>query len=372
MYQNPFSELITPAAETDPIQNQDLIRALLGEETAEEFAGLVSDQPKTMRQPRPNLKALADAALGAQPDLIASASEKRAEQFLRDELKIKFQQQAESLTAMRFLKVNQNGELGNFDNSLGFYPLPTPEQVVAHFTAPEKIEFYKRKVEQGFTRVLITPFATPLESFVGQTARLIKRQKAAGMLRAQDGTRLELYESKPVWVWVKLQNGDHSEELVYNVTEFDWEHHEGKTKSQLLADSTQPFPGFHIQLLQEDLTVPREGSGTTIKDRQVIESGKTAETYFDILQNNRIYFGEHGLTPEDWLTLFATTLHETGIAIDDCADGINSATYLTGCYLPASRTVPIAYWSRRDGNANLNVSGSVQLGSNNGLRTAVS
>ncbi|MCX6780554.1 MAG: hypothetical protein NT003_00315, partial [Candidatus Magasanikbacteria bacterium] len=112
MYQNPFSEPITPAADTDPVQNQDLIRALLGEDAAQEFAGLVSDQPKSTRQPRPNLKALADAALTQQATLLSASAEKQAEQFLTVELRLQFQEQIKTLVDLELLQTNEKGEKG--------------------------------------------------------------------------------------------------------------------------------------------------------------------------------------------------------------------------------------------------------------------
>ncbi|MCX6781420.1 MAG: hypothetical protein NT003_04910, partial [Candidatus Magasanikbacteria bacterium] len=80
---------------------------------------------------------------------------------------------------------------------------------------------------------------------------------------------------------------------------------------------------------------------------------------------------EHGLTPEDWLSLFSTTLHETGIAIDNYADGKNTAAYLTGSYNSAAGNVPRGYWSRGGEQADLDGNDSTGVVAHDGVRVAV-
>ncbi|MCX6781251.1 MAG: hypothetical protein NT003_04025, partial [Candidatus Magasanikbacteria bacterium] len=55
--------------------------------------------------------------------------------------------------------------------------------------------------------------------------------------------------------------------------------------------------------------------------------------------------GEIGLTPEDWYSLFLTTLHTNNLAIDDFGDGINSINYDIGSFL-VSGGGPYSYWNR--------------------------
>ncbi|MCX6781293.1 MAG: hypothetical protein NT003_04255, partial [Candidatus Magasanikbacteria bacterium] len=165
---------------------------------------------------------------------------------------------------------------------------------------------------------------------------------------------------------------DISGKLVYNVTKFDTANHGGSTKKEILSDTSQPFPGFRIQLLQEDLTIPRSGSGTTTKDRPNLEAGKTPNDYLALTQDpSSPYYKEHGLTPEDWLSLFSTTLHETGIAIDNYADGKNTAAYLTGSYNSASGFVLLAYWDRGFEQADLDGNDSTGVVAHDGVRVAV-
>ncbi|MCX6780511.1 MAG: hypothetical protein NT003_00100, partial [Candidatus Magasanikbacteria bacterium] len=80
---------------------------------------------------------------------------------------------------------------------------------------------------------------------------------------------------------------------------------------------------------------------------------------------------EHGLTPEDWLSLFSTTLHETGIAIDNYADGKNTAAYLTGSYNSAADSVPSGCWARVSGQARLARDDPAISDPDGGVRVAV-
>ncbi|MCX6780701.1 MAG: hypothetical protein NT003_01135 [Candidatus Magasanikbacteria bacterium] len=330
------------------------------------------DQPKTTRQPRPNLKALAAEALASQPELLSVSAEIQAKEFLTTELKLKFGQQVESLLATGLLEINEQGEKGATGIDGNFYKLPTPEQVTAYFNSPERKAFIERKVGQGFTRLLITPFAAPLDSLTAKTAGLIKKHDADGKLFKQEGTALYVDDRIPFWVLHDLQNADRANHLVYNVTKFDQTDHGGKTKSDLLIDSTQPFPGFRIQLIQQELIIPREESGTAIKDRPSLEAGRSPNEYLAIIQDpTSPYYKEHGLTPEDWISLFSTTLHETNRVIDNPKDGINSATNLIGSYVHPVNVVPTTYWDSNFERACLNTNRPHRKNPIEGVRMAV-
>ncbi|MCX6780969.1 MAG: hypothetical protein NT003_02540, partial [Candidatus Magasanikbacteria bacterium] len=80
--------------------------------------------------------------------------------------------------------------------------------------------------------------------------------------------------------------------------------------------------------------------------------------------------GEIGLTPEDWYSLFLTTLHTNNLAIDDFGDGINSINYDIGSFL-VSGAVPFSYWGRGDRRASANWGDARSVSSSCGVRSAV-
>ncbi|MCX6781322.1 MAG: hypothetical protein NT003_04405 [Candidatus Magasanikbacteria bacterium] len=333
MHNNPFLQPITPAAETDPVQNQDLIRALLGDETAQEFAGLVSDQPKTTRQPRPNLKALSDAALAAQPDLLAASAERQAERFFTNELPIQFNQQIKSLLETGFLVKNETGEIGTAGIDNKFYQAPALEQVAVYFTAPERKDFVNRKVIEGFTRVLITPFAASMSSFENRTRNNIREHgtgKDPSKKLLLDGERIEFDESSAlVYVAEPFRGADRTGAMQYFVGTSKSVGESGvfKTKAEIIADTIQPFPGFRIQLLKDSAT-------NSQKKNEASSGGEDFSDFIKGMQDpNSTYFGEHGLTPEDWFVLFNTTLHETNevIHVRENDQSRYDGTLLTDC-----------------------------------------
>ncbi|MCX6781146.1 MAG: hypothetical protein NT003_03490 [Candidatus Magasanikbacteria bacterium] len=356
---NPFLKPITPAAQTDVDQNAALFEAVLGSEEADRYRALVAGENRQPRQKAVDVGARAKEALASKQDLFEAVVKSRMERFFKVDLPIKFEEQAEHLIELGFLETNEKGEKGVTGIDGKFYTLPTPEQVVAYFTAPEHKAFFERKAEEGFTRLLITPFAATMESLAEQASRVLLNYRGG-----KNPTKIELIES------------DRDGHLFYEVTKFDKTNHGGKTKRQLLSESSQPFPGFRIQFLQEDLIVPRAGQGTTIKNRPALEAGEEAKKYLKMFQDpTSPYYNEHGLIPEDWLTLFTTTLDKTNTVIDDFADGKTAATYLTGCYdIKTPYDVPTAQWNRGYGEAFAGLYRRLRSQDNPdfGVRTAVS
>ncbi|MCX6781344.1 MAG: hypothetical protein NT003_04525, partial [Candidatus Magasanikbacteria bacterium] len=157
MFQNPFLQPLTPRGATNLDKDEEMLAEIVGPKDAKMYRDLVADELRKPRATRPDLKKLADAALASQPDLLAASAEKQAEQFLTTEIKLKFNKQAESLLATNLLETNERGETGVTGIDENFYELPTPEQITAYFTAPERKAFIEQKVGQGFTRLLITP-----------------------------------------------------------------------------------------------------------------------------------------------------------------------------------------------------------------------
>ncbi|MCX6780589.1 MAG: hypothetical protein NT003_00500, partial [Candidatus Magasanikbacteria bacterium] len=111
MPDNPFLQKITRPGEENVDETAAIVEEILDPEAAVRYRELVVGSSKTPRQPRPNLKSFAQAALASQEGLLAASAEKQAENFLTIELKLKFNQQVESLLATGLLETKQ-GKIG--------------------------------------------------------------------------------------------------------------------------------------------------------------------------------------------------------------------------------------------------------------------
>lgn len=227
------------------------------------------------------------------------------------------------------------------------YPFPSYEEIVSRLTS-EKLDILEKKVGQGFTKLLITPLAMPLEILIDRYKRELVKHYQEGKLLATDGTKLELDLNNPIYVWDKFKQADISGQLIYYPERFSKENHGGKTKQELI-DSNQ---SFEISLIEDLADLPAKGQGKTINGRKQFETGQSAEEYLKLLQEDPTYQYESGLTPEAWLTYALTHLHQTNQQIDDW-QGKGKFCLLTDSYFPVSGFVPDAGFDRGNRQAYL-------------------
>ena len=358
MLPNPFQKPLTEFKDTDPLKNREIVRELLGDRGVHKYRKILGDNS----DPTPKR----DKEVSKE-DLLAMAAEARSkiDALSRDSFKPIFERliekgyasQIKSLEEIGFLERESEtslNKLGHTDILGTFREVPTAEAIKKHFLSIPNI---KQKIDQGFTRLLIVPFGSSLDTLRSKTGELIKKHKKENKLLAEDGSSLELDTATPLWAWSEYSNADKSGKLVYYPEQFDKENHNGTTKTELLSGAqpsqansstpnTNPFPGYHILLIQEDTQIPREGKGTAKAGRDKIEAGKSPNDYLELLKTDSTYSKELGLTPEDWLTLFATNLNQKNKVINDCASQKDSVNYLVGSYFPGSVYVPLAFWDR--------------------------
>ena len=374
MLPNPFQKPLPEFKDTDPLKNREIVRELLGDRGVHKYRKILGDNS----DPTPKR----DKEV-TKEDLLAMAAEARfkIDTLSRDSVKPlierlverQYNSQIQSLQEIGFLEplVPQKKKgftffkskepeettpekLGATDILGTFREVPTKEAITHHFLSIPNI---KQKIDQGFTRLLIVPFGSSLDTLRGKTGELIKKHKKANKLLAEDGTKLALNEKEPLWAWYDYNNADKSGKLVYYPEHLDKENHNGKTKTELLSGAqpsransstpnTNPFPGYHILLIQEDLIIPREGKGSSRAGRDQIEAGKSPNDYLELLTTDKNYSKERGLTPEDWLTLFATNLNQKNKVINDYDSQKGSINYLIGSYFPGPDDVPGACWYR--------------------------
>jgi hypothetical protein len=177
------------------------------------------------------------------------------------------------------------------------YILPSYEDILKRLQNPEAKELMEKKADQGFTKLQIIPFALPLSVLIDRYKQvLLKINKESG-LKATDGSKLELDENNPVYVWENLlqcdnPDGPKDRQMEYGVANYDGQTKEqrgGKYKSELLNDD--PDNGWHIALIEDNPDLPADNKGRTIAGRKQIEANQTPKQYLKSLQKDPQYQG---------------------------------------------------------------------------------
>ncbi len=337
--------------------------------------GVVSLKPFHFRYPPGIL-------LGTMPEKFRQATSETPlspqEQFLRESLPTQFNTQTASLRAVGLLesifKENTSAD-DNFvielqEGITGMdgkaYALPTIEEIQKHFSQ----EKYAEKIDQGFTKLLIVPFAYPLATIRARYEQaLLRHYKEGNLLDSRDGNRLNLDIKQPFYFDKIFDKSDETGDMIYYPKQFDTQNHGGFTKQELLDDPTQPFPGFHILLIKPD-PILRKNSGRIIQEiRTDIGIGETPKLYLEILQIEDPY--HKGTTLEDSITLALTNLHETNGVFDDFGDTVNSFSCNIGTFNKDSGDVPVFDWHSRTSQAYVSGLDPMRHTGACGCRTAV-
>jgi len=247
--------------------------------------------------------------------------------------------------------------LDNNGEQVEYFPFPTEAQIKAELTGTKK-EFYETKMKQGFTRIQITPII-PIRLMIKALETELKKHPE--LLTDQNGN----IQNNPINRWeevYKLDKGqglDETGELVYLVKQFNKNNHGGITKKELLQKSlSSPFPGYFIELKQEDAKIPRKGTSQPIGGRAQIEAGKSPEQYLNDLQtaqqeNNSPYQGESLTTVDSRLIEILKEISK-GKIIGDYQDSKDAGCWCPGNYFKTHGNVPYLNWNRDVRRCNLN------------------
>jgi hypothetical protein len=250
------------------------------------------------------------------------------------------------------------------------YVLPTEDEIKKVLEGKNR-EIYETKLKQGFSRLLVTPFATPLERFFKVLEKKLVQHYQEGRLlepkiNSQDpDVPLKLKIEEPVVIYPDWRGSDTSGKCIYNDSSY-----QGKTKKDIL-ESPSVFCGFKIFLLEKNLIIPGKGQGKTIRGRWQLEAGYSAQNYLETLQDSPIYVRETSLSFEDWITLFLTQLEKTNEVIDLMDyNGYKGVA----CLLPTSSyqtTFGLAFYDFRGQRVELHWRAPWQNNSEHGFRSGV-
>jgi len=252
------------------------------------------------------------------------------------------------------------------------YPVPRPEEITARLEKNK--EMILLKMEQGFTKIVMEPFAYSFDKLSDKYKKTILEHHKNGKLLATKESptdpdeTLELDENEPLWRWEDGYNHcDTEDKMVYFPKEFGNDHG-GKTKKELL--SSEILTGWSIWLVEDMPNIPREGKGQEVEKRHQLETNKTPHEYLKLLQTNSEYKNESGITPEADIMYALMNLEEKNQVTNDY-NGKGSISYQVGAYFPSSGIVPRWCWDRGDRQASLDGSNPSDRLSRYGVRVGV-
>lgn len=314
--------------------------------------------------------------------LRANESESKMESFFQEQ----YEAQLATMQRVGMVETLESGELGIKGIDGKEYPIPTQDEIAEKLEANK--ELVERKREQGFTRLLLVPFGSRLDSLAETYKQSILNHRQEGKLFTakknpddanEQLVQLDLDENQPLWKWDGYNDADINGKLVYQPKEFS-ANHDGKTKQEILNESG----GWQALLIEDMPNIPREGSakekggrtqidtiGSSIKKH--IKRGENIPSpaeYLKALDKESVYDGESGMTPEDHLTYAILHLEETDQVIDDYK-GNGNVSYQIGAYFPSAGYVPYAYWGRGYRQADLSGSNPDYRDDYCGVRPAV-
>jgi hypothetical protein len=258
-----------------------------------------------------------------------------------------YQEQLQVLQESRLTEQLPSGEYGIIGQDNKEYIIPTVDEILEKMN--KDIEKYRSKIEQGFTKLLIVPFAKKLYDPEDSTSlteiykELILDKHQKGELFSTNGQALELDTNEALWVW-EDGYGQDDENIIYFPQQFDPENHGGQTKNQILQED---HLGYQILLIEENIDIPAENQGQTKANREQLEANLTPSEYQEKIKTESQYQHEQGLTAEAWLTLAIAHLQKHNQVIDDW-QGSGKICYNIATYFPSSAYVSFGRWDRGD------------------------
>lgn len=232
------------------------------------------------------------------------------------------------------------------------YPFPTIEDVMAR--GKDKMDLLQKKAQQGFTKLLVVPFAMPLKELMEKYKMLCldlykkKGKFFAPKKNAGDADEMLEYagEADPFYAWEEYFEGDKTGNIVYMQKKLAAEGHGGMTKMQLLdMGKDMKGAGWDMVMLEDMANIPRKGMGKEVGGRKQFETTMTPGWYLEQLMTNPMYAGESGMSPEDFLANALVTLATTHSVLNDW-QGHGGVEYLIGALFVKQMKVGTACWRR--------------------------
>lgn len=262
-------------------------------------------------------------------------------------LKEQYQSQVRVLEVAQILTEEEvNGEIvkGFFDIEGNFQPLPSLQEVI-EILLPQK-ELLELKADQGFGQVRLVPFGMSLWELFHKYKEVLEYYAQQEILFTTQKDDSDLYEPRSIvpiyavdslYIAPEYYNADIDGKLVYGVTQFDPDNHNGQTKAEILRErklTQKSGGGWNIIVLENEVNIPRLGLGKTIGGRKQIETGRKIERYLKLIQLQIAeYEGEVGIRPEENIIHSLTAIIEKNELIDDRGENGAYSSHI-GAYFP--------------------------------------
>ncbi len=224
------------------------------------------------------------------------------------------------------------------------YPVPSLLSIVQRFCEdPERYELLRKKVEQGFTKLIMVPFHLPIWTLKNRYAEQLKEHKARSVLFREGGSPMpylkgviaDLQDERPVYILSDYNSNN----LIYFPWSFDPKNHGGLTKQEAIDQK-----GAWQVYLVEETSVPHENKAENKNGRVQIRAHHKPVQYLESLQQEPQYAGEVGLTLELWFMRAMTRLEERDEVTDD-PGGNGCSNFILGTKDAEFGEVPMAGYS---------------------------
>jgi hypothetical protein len=256
-------------------------------------------------------------------------------------LKIKEQLEKQIVILQKtgILRTLKNGKtLGILGIDNKEYRMPTLDEILKRLD--EKKELVRQKTKQGFTEILLVPFACPLGEIIEKYQETLLAHYNNRLLFAtkekteEKDEPLELDPAYPINIWKECKDGDVKNNFAYFPLKYDKDEHQGKTKLELLF--IDPKNAWQVLLVENMPNIPNPENSKKIGHRRQIEAGKTPIEYLELLQKNKDYRGEAGLTPEAELMYSLIYLEKTNQVINDWQGKGNISCQISAFLVPSN------------------------------------
>jgi len=237
------------------------------------------------------------------------------EKLSQTEVVRQYNSQVEILKSSGIIESLPSGELGIIGIDEKPYPIPTLETIIE--LMEKKFETLGTKEKQGFTKLLLVPFAMSLDELIEKYVTTVVEHYKNNVVVDEDGERIEIEEEDIIDIPQILQDADddvdrRENSIYYYPKRYDPKDHGGITKNELIEN------GFvwDIVLVEEAANIPKENEGQEIGGRKQLEDGKNPQQYLEILNSDQNYSGEKGFTVENWIIKALYELKTNNTQID--------------------------------------------------------
>ncbi len=204
--------------------------------------------------------------------------------------------------------------------------------------SPEQLTILEQKEQQGFTDLLLVPFALNQNIYQKRVVEVVKKHHSQNTLlrTKQDPSDPDepfpLDPDNPVY---QFQN-DLAQRAVFYPKTFADNSEDCHGYNQ--TEAIQQFGAIQITFVRSEPNLPAQGEGKDkIQGNRIpFEANQSSQNAFDLINTNSAYAHELGWTYSTWFAYLLTHLDKTNQLIDDW-QGNGKASYLTGQYFPSAR-----------------------------------